>query len=109
MLELSARDLSRVLLAIRQQHIEFRLIGLGERDLCLDHGLAHGLHQLAARLGDGQIGVARNVVQSDRNQQIVDVVAAQVRVAAGRDHLEDALMQLQNGDIECSAAKVSIP
>ncbi len=34
------------------------------------------------------------------------IVAAQVRIAAGRNHLEDALVQLQDRHVKRSAAKV---
>ena len=47
-----------------------------------------------------------DLVERDREQQIVDVVAAQVRVAVGRDDLEDALVQLEDGDIEGAAAEI---
>ena len=37
---------------------------------------------------------------------LVEVVAAQVRVAVGRLHLEDALAQFQDRDVERAAAQV---
>ena len=41
-----------------------------------------------------------------RDQQIVDVVAAEVRVAVGGDDFEDAVVQLENGNVERAAAQV---
>ncbi len=42
----------------------------------------------------------------DVHQQIVDVVAAQVRVAVGRQHFEDPFMQAQDGNVERAAAQI---
>ena len=39
-------------------------------------------------------------------QQLVDVVAAQVRVAVGRQHLEDAVLDAEDRDVEGAAAEV---
>ena len=39
-------------------------------------------------------------------QQVVDVVAAQMRVAAGGDDFEDAFVQLEDRDVERAAAEV---
>ena len=47
-----------------------------------------------------------DVVQRDGDEEVVDVVAAEVRVAAGCDDLEDSLMQFEDGNIECAAAEV---
>ena len=47
-----------------------------------------------------------NLVERDGQQQVVDVVAAQVRVAVGGLHLEDAVAQLEDGDIERAAAQI---
>ena len=42
----------------------------------------------------------------DRDQQVVDVVAAEVRVAVGGDDFEDAVVQLENRNVEGAAAEV---
>ena len=47
-----------------------------------------------------------NLVQSNGQQQVVDIVAAQVRVAVGRLHLEDPVAQFENGNVEGAAAQV---
>ena len=49
---------------------------------------------------------AVDVVESDGDEQVVDVVAAEVGVAVGGDDFEDAFLQLEDGDVEGSAAEV---
>ena len=39
-------------------------------------------------------------------QTVVDVVAAQVRVAVGGQHLEDAVLQFEDRDVERAAAQI---
>ena len=50
--------------------------------------------------------VAANVVERDRDQQIVDVVSAEMRVAVGGNHFENSVVQLENRNIECAAAEI---
>ena len=110
LVELRPRHLARVSFAVGECKIDPRRVRIGQRDLCFDHCLAHGLHQFAAGLCRdlvrAQLRIAGDIVQRNRNQQVVKIVATKMRVAAGRDHLEDALVQLQNGDVERAAAKV---
>ena len=47
-----------------------------------------------------------NVFERDAQQQIVDIVAAQVRVAVGRQHFEDAVVQPQDRNVERAAAQI---
>ena len=47
-----------------------------------------------------------NVVERDGDQQIIDVVAAEMRVAVGRDDFEDAVVQLENRNVESAAAEI---
>ena len=47
-----------------------------------------------------------HLVQDLLHQQQVDVVAAEMRVAVGRQHLEDAVLDPQNRDVERAAAEV---
>ena len=67
-----------------------------KRDLGFDHGLADALHgfsavpYVAAKI---EPQVAANVIERDRHQQIVDVVSAEVGVAVGGDHFENAVVQ----------------
>ena len=76
-----------------------------KRDLCFDHCLADGLHgfTIAAQV---QSHVASNVIERNGDQQIVNIVAAQMRVAIGGDHFEDAVVQLEDRNIEGAAAQV---
>ena len=41
-----------------------------------------------------------------RNDRRIDIVAAEPRVAVRREHFEDAVVQLQNGDVERAAAEI---
>ena len=50
--------------------------------------------------------VAANVVERDGDQQVVDVVAAEMRVAVGGDDFEDSVVQLEDGNVEGAAAEV---
>ena len=50
--------------------------------------------------------VAGDVVEGDGDEEVVDVVAAEVGVAAGGDDFEDALVELEDGDVEGAAAEV---
>ena len=45
-------------------------------------------------------------ISTTLGQQAIDVVAAEMRVAVGRQHLEDAVLDLENRDVERAAAEV---
>ncbi len=94
----------------------------GKRQVHLLAALQHGV-DLGFRLGGQQfLGFARLHHQQARvlvgqgrelfllgdpaQQAMVEVVAAQGRIAAGGQHFEHALGQLQDGDIEGAAAEV---
>ncbi len=62
----------------------------------------HGF-SIAAQI-DAQI--AANVVEGDGDQQVVDVIAAEMRIAVGGDDFEDAIVQLEDRDVECAAAEI---
>ncbi len=47
-----------------------------------------------------------DIFERDPQQAVVDVVAAQVRVAVGGQDFEDAVLQLQDGDVEGAAAQI---
>src|SRR6201996_7839763 len=47
-----------------------------------------------------------DLVEGYGEEEVVDVVAAEVRVAVGGDDLEDAFVELEDGDIEGAAAEV---
>ena len=105
LLELRARDLALIALAAGKLDIERRLLVRRQRDLRLDHRLANRLHDLGIA-ADIDAEIALDIVERDRDQQVVDVVAAEVGVAVGGDHLEDALVQLENRNVKRAAAEV---
>ena len=47
-----------------------------------------------------------DVFERDAQQPVIDIVAAQVRVAVGGEHFEDAFLQLENRDVERAAAEI---
>ena len=50
--------------------------------------------------------VAADVIEGNGDEQVVDVVAAEMGVAVGGDDFEDAFVQLEDGDVEGAAAEV---
>ncbi len=71
----------------------------------LDHRAPQPLHALAV-LRQILAPFARDVFERDAQQQIVDVVAAQVRVAVGGQNFEDPVVQFENRDVERAAAEI---
>jgi hypothetical protein len=76
-----------------------------QRDLGFDHSFAQLLNDLGV-LCDVETEIALDVIQRDGGEQVVDVVSAQMRIAARTDDLEDALVQLEDGDVEGATAEV---
>ena len=62
------------------------------------HGFA-GMRQILAPL-------RLQIFERDPQQQIIDVVAAQMRVAVGREHFENPVVQFENRDVEGAAAQI---
>jgi hypothetical protein len=77
----------------------------GERDLGFDDGFAEGLDGFGIA-GARSSRARRDVVEGDGDEQVVDVVAAEVGVAVGGDDFEDAVVELEDGDVEGAAAEV---
>ncbi len=105
MLELLPRDFSQVALTARQLNFQCRRGLRGKLSLSFDDRLADGGHSFAtSRYVHAH--VAADVVECDRDQEIVDVVAAQMGIAIGCDDLEDSIMQLEDRDVESAATQV---
>src|SRR3974390_1075669 len=50
--------------------------------------------------------VALDIVEGNSDEQVVNVVAAQMRVAVGGDDFEDAFVQFEDRDVERAAAEI---
>ena len=71
----------------------------------MNHGAAEQLYRFLVA-GDIFAPLGRNVFERDADQQIIDIVAAEVRVAVGRENFEDAVVQPQYRDVERAAAEI---
>ena len=105
LLELLSSDLAQIPLSTGQFHIELYRRLRRESDFGFDYGLANGLHGFAIS-AEIEAEIAESVIEGDGDQQIVDVVAAEMRVAIGGDDFEDSIVQLEDGDVEGTAAEV---
>jgi hypothetical protein len=47
-----------------------------------------------------------NVVEGDGDEQVVDIISAEMGVAVGGDDFENAVVQLENRNIEGAAAEI---
>ena len=105
----ASRELVRKDLSVRQRKAQRRRLGLGQLMLHLDQRLAKLLRQLAVRRKINLV-VLKNQFVDKSLKQIVDVVAAQVRVAVGRQNLVDVALARRNkfedGNIEGSTTKI---
>ena len=98
-------NLALILCAAGKVDVESGGIFGRQRDLGFDDGFADGLHGFGVGAEIDAL-VAANVVEGNGDEEVVDVVAAEVGVAVGGDDLEDALVQLEDGDVEGAAAEV---
>ena len=86
-----------------------RLISVDDGRRQLDLGLLGGLLEALEGLlvlGEVDALVLLELGQQPVDDALVEVVAAEVRVAVGRLDLEDAVAQLEDRDVERAAAQV---
>ena len=104
-LEDLARNLPLVAIAIGQLDVEARHRLSRKQNLGFNGSFAHSLNR--ARMQpqiDAVLGV--NLVERNGHQKVVDVVAAQMRIAVSGQHLEDAFAQFEDRDVESAAAQI---
>ena len=85
------------------------MVAAGTNDSCffgLDHRAAQQLHARRCLCEISSPHSDCDIFERDAQQQIVDIVAAQVRVAVGREHFEDSVLQSQDRDVERAAAEI---
>ena len=85
--------------------VDLRLLGRGELDLRLLGRLVEALQRVLV-LGEVDALVAFELGDQPLDDRFVPVVAAEVVVAGGRLHLEDAVADFQHRDVEGAAAEV---
>ena len=103
---------------VEQRDVDFALVALAAV-FQIDHGRGHkgeflfrlndgAAQQLNGRAIRGKIfaPLRLNIFQGDVHQQIVDVVAAQVRIAVSGQHFKDAFVQAEDGNVERAAAEI---
>src|SRR5439155_33313 len=101
---ISARDLAVVGEPLERDR-ERRPLLRGQADLGRLGRQAQLLHRLAvAPEVDAVLGA--DVVEEPHDDRAVEVVATEVGVAVGREHLEDAVLHAQDRDVEGPAAEV---
>ncbi len=88
-----------------ERQVDFGLLGSGKLDLGLLGRFFQAL-QGHAILGQVDALVLLELLGDPVDQFLVDVVAAQMRVAVGRLHFDDILADLQDGYVECAAAEI---
>ena len=88
-----------------ERQVDRRLLHVGELDLRLLRRVLEALEDHLV-LGDVDAGVLLELGDQPVHDQVVDVVAAEVRVAVGRDDLHDVVADLEDRDVEGAAAEV---
>src|SRR5215472_1919120 len=95
LLEDFARNLALVAVAVGKLDIKLRRCLSRQADLGANRLDPQGLHGIGIPAQvNAVLGV--NLVERDRQQEIVDIVAAEVRIAVGGLHLENSVAQLEN-------------
>jgi hypothetical protein len=79
--------------------------GRAELDLGLLRGLLEALHRHRVP-GEVDAFLVLELLGGQRMISLVPVVAAEVRVAVGAEHLEDAVADVEDRDVEGAAAEV---
>ena len=80
---------------------DFRLCHVGEALLRVLGGHARAVPDVAIELERvGHFG------EQPIDNRAVDIVAAQMRIAVGREHLEDSFLDAENRDVESAAAEI---
>jgi hypothetical protein len=110
LLELRAREPQVQVLRPGRVRRDVRQVDLGlghgrELDLRLFGGLLQALHRHRV-LGEIDALVLLELFDEVAHDPVVDVVAAQVRVAVGREHLDGVVADLEHADVEGAAAEV---
>jgi hypothetical protein len=95
LLKLLAGNFALIAPAVGEFDIELGGRLRGERNLAFYHSFANLCHDLRVT-SDIHPHIALNVVEGDGDEQVVDIVSAEVGVAVGGDHLEDSVMQFQD-------------
>ena len=109
-LELGARQLHRQVLRPARVGGDERQVDLGlhhrrELHLRLLGGLAQALQRHAVLAEVDAVALAE-LVDDPFDDALIEVVAAEVRVAVGRLHFDDALADFEDRDVERAAAEV---
>ncbi len=104
LLELVMRDLAPVVFAAREFDVELTE-GLDDNVILASTTPADRLHRFGVTT-EVDTEVAANIIEGDRDQQVVNVVATEMRVAVGGDDLEDSVVQFQDRDVEGAAAQI---
>src|SRR5207247_7519942 len=88
----------------------FRFFALREIPFRPDHRLADSLDVFEGRPGPSCPPEAARYVRRGGegavDQELIDVVAAQVRVAVRREHLKNPVLDAQNGNVEGAASQI---
>ena len=87
------------------RQVDFRLRGARKLDFRLFGSFFQALHRHRV-LAQVDVVVLHELLCQPVDDDVVEVIAAQMRVAVGRFYFEDAVAQLQDGNIERTASQV---